>query len=140
MWRLHVYPPKYNFYLIFKFLDALEETGEKVLEFLRLRDFIHNFDRFRRDCMGNKTKLLMLKNISMQTYLQTITIDDLERNINDFPLEIDIEIKRINGKKKLLYNHGRPWEILHLLNDNYVNSPMTSASYHARSKRGVRKS
>jgi Domain of unknown function (DUF4868) len=129
---------KSNFYSIFDFTDALKEVAERTLDGLRVKDFIHNFDRFARDCMGNKIKLLKLKNISMQSYLSTISIDDLERTINNYD-SIDIEMKKINGKKKLMYDAKKPWEILHLLDDTYLDSGMTSASYHAKGKRGVRK-
>jgi hypothetical protein len=128
---------KSNFYTIFRFLEALEEAGRLTLKELALKDFIHPFERFERDCLNNKMKLLKLKNISMQPYLSTITVDDAERTIRDYGLEI--QLKKFGGKKKMLYDPKKPWEILHLLDDAYLDSAMTSASYHAKGKRGVRK-
>jgi Domain of unknown function (DUF4868) len=130
---------KSNFYGIFDFTAALEELAKKTLEFLRLKDYIHNFERFADDCKGNKIKLLKLKNISMQPYLQTLTVDDMEQNINTYDDDVDIEIKIINGKKKLLYDHKKPWEILHLLDDMYSESSMTKTSYQMRGKRPIGK-
>ncbi len=129
---------KSNFYTIFDFTEALEEVARKTLEELRVRDYIHNFDRFAYDCMGNKIKLLKLKNISMQPYLKTLTINDLEQTINNYD-DIDIQVQKFNGKKKMLYDPKKPWEILHLLDDAYGDSPMTGTSYYTKGKRAIRK-
>lgn len=130
---------KSNFYTIFSFTDLLKEVALRTLDELRIKDFVHNFDRFSRDCMKNNIKILMLKNISMKSYLQTITIDDLERTIKAYEKDLPIRVEKVNGKKKLFYNHSRPWDILKLLDDKYVESLMTNASYEAKGKRALRK-
>lgn len=128
---------KNNFYTLFRFIEALEDVARQTLDALRQKDLIHNFDRFAQDCLNHKVKILKLKNISIQSYLTSITIDDLERTILNY--ELDIEVRRIHGKKKLVYDHSKPWHILHLLDDAYLDSRMTSASYHTKGKRGLRK-
>ena len=46
----------------------------------------------------------------------------------------------IGGKDKVQYEQSRDrWEILNLLDDTYLDSPMSRASYRVKSKRPVQK-
>ncbi len=129
---------KHFFHLIFRFTDALKETAGKTLEELRIKNLIENFERFQRDCMKHYIKILMLKNISMSNHLQTLTIEKLESAIKHYKgRDVEIRVEYFNGKKKMLYNPQRPWDILNLLNDNFADSPLTGTSYHMRGKRGI---
>lgn len=130
---------KNNFYYIFRFFEELLKTAKQILDLIRARDLIHNFDRFAHDCEHDHNKMLKLKNISMQPYLDKITINDMKRVINQYKL--DILIVKVGGKEKVQYDPGKDrWSILNLLDDTYLDSAMTSESYQVKSKRGVRKS
>lgn len=128
---------KNNFYAIFNFIEELEKVAKQTLELLRQKDLIYNFDRFAHDCEQDQNKILKLKNISMQPYLNTITIEDLERTIQQYDLKVPVVT--VGGKKKVQYESKDRWGILNLLDDVYLDSAMTSASYFAKGKRGLRK-
>ncbi len=123
---------KNNFYTIFNFIEELEKNAEELLEVLRQKELIINFDRFSHDCLQNRSKVLKLKNISMQPYLATITIEQLERAIHQHNLKVPIVQE--NGKKMLQYDPRDPWGILHLLDDVYLGSAMTATTYQAKGK------
>jgi Domain of unknown function (DUF4868) len=127
---------KFNFYRIFNF-EELEKVAREMLDRLEKKDFIHNYRRFKSDCLQDKNKILKLKNISSRPYLDTLTIDDLHNNIQQYNLPIKVEF--IGGKKKMLYDPRDRWSILKLLDDSWVESSMTASSYYAKGKRAVRK-
>jgi hypothetical protein len=127
---------KHNFFHIFDFAE-LEKVARETLDKLEKKDFIHNFQRFKRDCLQDKNKILKLKNISTRPYLDTITIDDLHKTIQDYDLPILVRL--VGHRKKMFYDPRKRWEILKLLDDGYVLSNMTSETYYAKSKRGVKK-
>lgn len=127
---------KHYFFQIFS-IGELEKVARETLDKLEKKDLVHNFQRFRKDCLNNKIKILKLKNISNQPYLDTLTINDLHKTIQRYNLPIQVDI--VGGKKRLLYNPKEPWAILHLLDDAYANSSMTKNSYYIKGKREIRR-
>jgi Domain of unknown function (DUF4868) len=127
---------KHNFFQIFN-ISELEKAARETLDKLEKKDFIHNFQRFKKDSLNDKIKILKLKNISTKPYLDTLTIDDLHKTIKTYTLPIQVDI--VSGKKKLVYNPKERWAILHLLDDAYADSPMTRYSYYIKGKREIRR-
>jgi len=127
---------KHHFFQIFS-ISELEKVARETLDRLEKKDFIHNFRRFKSDCLNDKIKILKLKNISTKPYLDTLTIDDLHKTIQHYKLPIQVDI--IGGRKKLVYDPQERWAILHLLDDAYGDSPMTKYSYYIKGKRQIRK-
>jgi hypothetical protein len=131
---------KSRFYSIFAFEEALEQRAQETLESIRLRELITPFDRFARDCMRDRNKMLTLRNISLQPYLQTLTIDDLEKVIKRYNLGLGIEsVGNSHGRKRQIrYDPKRIRDLLKLLNDSYGKSDLTSESYYMLAKRGIK--
>ncbi len=127
---------KHYFFQIFD-IKELEKIARETLNFLERKAFIHNFERFKKDCLNDKIKILKLKNISTQAYMDTLTVDDLHKTIQHYKLPIQVDL--VNGKKKLVYNPKERWAILHLLDDAYGTSPMTRYGYYIKGKRTIRK-
>ncbi len=127
---------KHNFFKIFN-ISELEKVARETLDKLEKKDFIHNFQRFKKDSLNDKIKILKLKNISTKPYLDTLTIDDLHKTIKTYTLPIQVDI--VGGKKKLVYDPKERWAILHLLDDAYADSPMTMYSYYIKGKREIRR-
>ena len=128
---------KNNFYHIFRFFEELLKTAKEILEMIEKKDLIHNFERFARDCERDHNKMLKLKNISMQPYLSTITIEDMKKIIRQYGLSVPVV--RVGGKERVHYDPRDRWGILNLLDDTYLDSAMTKASYMATGKRGLRR-
>ena len=104
---------KHYFFQIYN-IGELEKVARETLDKLEKKDLIHNFQLFKKDCLKDKTKILKLKNISSQPYLDTLTINDLHKTIQRYKLPIDVDLVS-SGKKKITYNPKERWAILHLL-------------------------
>ncbi len=128
---------KHNFFQIFN-ISELEKVARETLDKLEKKDFIHNFQQFKKDSLNDKNKILKLKNISTKPYLDALTINDLHKTIQRYNLPIQVDIVN-SGKKKLVYNPKERWAILHLLDDAYADSSMTRNSYYIKGKREIRR-
>lgn len=129
---------KNNFFQIFN-VGELEKVARETLERLEKKEYIHNFKRFRDDCLKDKRKILKLKNISASGYLDTLTIDALHENVKRYCTS-SITVDIVNDKKKLVYDPRYCWEMLYILNDDYTESQMTGNSYRVSGKRPVTRS
>ncbi len=127
----------YNFHRIFH-CEEFEKVAGETLDRLEKKDFIHNYRRFKADCLKDQNKILKLCKISASAYLDALTIDDLHKTITRYTLPIVVEL--IGGKKKMVYDPRRDrWAILKLLNDSYSRSSLTQTDYYVQSKREIRK-
>ena len=121
------------FYYIFSFLEELEKSADQTLAIIGARNLIVNFSAFSKACKENRNKLFKLKNISIQSYLNTITIEDVEKSIVKHNLTVPIELRQ--GRRMLRYDPKDSYGILKLLDDDYLSSDMTRRNYEANSKR-----
>jgi hypothetical protein len=127
----------HNFHQMFN-CEEFEKTARATLDRLATKDFIHNYSRFKTDCLKDKNKILKLAKIAGSTYLDTLTIDDLQKTIQQYNLPIQVEM--VGGKKKMVYDpRGKRWTILQLLNDSYSRSSMTNTDYYVQSKREIKR-
>jgi len=127
---------KHYFFQIFN-ISELEKVARETLDKLEKKGFIHNFQRFKKDSLNDKIKILKLKNISTRPYLDTLSIDDLYKTIQRYTLPIQVDM--IGGRKRLVYDPKERWAILHLLDDAYADSSMTRNSYYLKGKREIRR-
>jgi hypothetical protein len=127
---------KHHFFQIFN-IHELEKVAREILDKLEKKDLIHNFQDFKKDCLNDKIKILKLKNISTNPYLDRLTIDDLHKIVQRYNLPIQVDLIKSSGKKKLVYNRRERWAILHLLDDSYHDSRLTGNSYFSKGKRQI---
>lgn len=120
---------KDGFYRVFHYLEDLEQKADEILEVVKRRQVIENFDEFAEACRRDRNKMLILKSISTKDYLATLTLDALRNNITRYDLDI-----KIASNGCLLYDSKQQWHVLHLLDDRYVRSEMTNIDYNANSK------
>jgi hypothetical protein len=136
---------KHNFYIIFRFMEELKKNAQQILQVIKKKDFIYNFDHFERDCLADNNKLFKLKNISMKPYLDTLQLEDIKRVVSEYAPHMRFMQYIDEGihKEQLIYDASTAqsrWDILKLLDDSYLDSAMTKASYAVPGgKRGVRK-
>ena len=102
-------------------------------------DFIHNFRQFKNDCLKNKNKYRLLSKVYFKPYFLNLTVDHLEKIIDEYELPVKVEFVGSSHQKKLLYSPGQRWELLHLLDDQYFTSSMTNIPYQARGKNEVKR-
>lgn len=130
---------KPRFQGIFQFFEEIHQVAKGTLEAIKLRIPIKNFQDLVQACEGDLNKLRKLKNIASKPYLSEITIEDIERIIeqNNLPLKI----VDVDGQRGLFYDPKakNKWLILKVLDDDYLKSLMTQQNYDAPGKREVQK-
>lgn len=126
---------QYDFHLLFQFEEAIRDSAVQTLERIRKRIPISNYDEFVRDSQKPLSKLLKLRHINQQDYLDEISIDDLERVIEERGIPVTIE--QIDGVKHVRYDPEHKWDLLALLDDDHVRSRMARRDYQSHKKSPV---
>lgn len=124
---------KDGFQKIFRFYELLLKTAKETLNTIETYIPIENFGEFCKACEGHLQKIAKLKNIASKPYLDRIKITDLKKVIAKYNLPIKTIGK--GACEKLLFDPADKWAILKLLDDDYLESVMTGASYEVNSKR-----
>lgn len=126
------------FQRIFKYFEELRAKANETVDAVAARIPISNVDDFRAAATGQMQMMSKLAQIGRKPYLQTVTIADIRRTINEFHL--DVQIVQENGQEKLLFEGGakKRWLLLKLLDDDYLGSIMTNQKYEVNSKSAVR--
>ncbi|WP_404367878.1 Kiwa anti-phage protein KwaB-like domain-containing protein [Corallococcus coralloides] len=128
---------KHNFLNMFKYYEKLKALASTVLQAITERIPILNADAFKDKCLSQTHIMSKLKNISQKEYFKTVTMDDLKAAIATNGLEIGIAMGS-DGVERLVFDPARRWDILHLLDDRYLESRMTKNRYEANSKRELK--
>ncbi len=99
---------------------------------ISVKVLIKNFAEFAVKCKGHYQRLAKVRNISQKSYMNTITSNDRKKVIKEF--KRNIGIVKENGQEKLVFDSSNPWEILRLLDDDFLASDMTKEKYEVNSK------
>ena len=126
---------KSHFYYMFRILDDLISSAKDTLNCIHNRIPIENSGLFVRSCTNNKVKMEKLISIARRPYLDNITIADMKRVIQKNKLHIPVIA--VNGQEMLHFDKDYPWDILKLLNDDYLTSIMTGQHYEVDAKRDI---
>lgn len=126
---------KNHFYYMFRILDELIESAKDTLHRIHSRIPIENFNLFARTCTNHKVKMEKLTSIARRPYLDKITIADMKPVIQKNNLHIPVV--KANGQEMLHFDKDYPWDILKLLDDDYLTSIMTGQNYEVDAKRDV---
>jgi hypothetical protein len=124
---------KGRFESIFQFFELVKLAASETLETIRTTIPIHNFDDLQSACLNHLQMLKKLKNIAAQPYLSRIRITDIRRVIEE--MELDLRVEKHDRKLKIVFDPKNKWEILRLLDDDYLQSIMTGENYEVNSKR-----
>lgn len=125
------------FQRIFGYFDALIQKAEQTIRSVVTRVSISNINNFTNACKTNPRMLAKLAQIAEKSYLKRVTMTDIKSVIADFG--VDVKIIKERGIEKLVFE-GSPakrWNILKLLDDDYLNSMMTKLTYESNSKTQV---
>ncbi len=126
---------KSHFYYMFQILNELIESAQDTLNLIQQRVPIENFKRFARACTNDKAKMQKLTSIARRPYLGSLTLADMRPAIKRHKLHIPI-IDINNGQQEMLhFDEDFPWDILKLLDDDYLTSIMTGQNYEVDAKR-----
>ena len=124
---------KGRFEVMFQFFEGIKQAASETLETIRKTIPIHNFEELETACLGHIQMLKKLKNIAAQPYLDRITMGDIKKVIKEMGLSLSVNV--YSGQEKLTFDSKDKWEILRLLDDDYLKSVMTGEKYEVNSKR-----
>ncbi len=126
-----------QFERIFGYLEELTKKAEKTIASVTSRIPISNAEEFEKVALADRRMRAKLAQIAGRDYVGSLTIDRLKEVNRKFNL--GVRIVRENGAEKLVFEGSRQerWKILNLLDDAYLESPMTELKYEANSKRTI---
>lgn len=125
---------KSGFERLFQYYEQLKEHAaeavKKVAEYIQIK----NIEEFTEACTTQVRFMDKMASISRQPYLPHVTIIDIKRVITEFNLSIPVVSD--NGVDKIVFEPApdKRWQILKLLDDDYLGSVMTKTKYAANSK------
>ncbi len=125
---------KDKFQRIFRFFELIRELANETLEVLEDRILIKGFGRFSEDCKKHTNKLIKLASIAKKPYIETISIADIKKVLGRYN-EVSVVCEEVEGEEMLVYDPSDHWGILHVLDDDHLESVMTGLSYESGSKR-----
>lgn len=126
---------KNAFHQIFRFYDLIKAKGTESLAAVAELNIIANFTDFSDSCEGHMQKLAKLNSIVRKGYLPDVTLEKVKYVIEK--LELDVQVKSVNGQEFLQFDSSDRWALLKLLDDDYYQSEMTGRKYEAHSKRDI---
>ena len=109
-------------------LSEVEATLDRITRYIPIR----NADEFVAACSQQFQMRSKIRSIASTAYLKNVTISEIRTAVSEFGLDIEID------NNELIFD-GHPrrrWEILKLLDDDYLGSAMTGLKYETNSKVG----
>lgn len=125
---------KDKFQRIFRFFELIRELADTALNVLENKVPIKGFDRFREDCKKHTNKMIKLASIAKKPYVENISITDIKKVLEKYD-EVSVICQEVGDEEMLLYDPSDPWGILHVLDDDHLESIMTGLSYESGNKR-----
>jgi hypothetical protein len=127
----------HRFHLLFRYMDELRSKAASTVDLVVNRVPISNLGDFRAACTGQFQMMAKVASISRKPYLQTVTMDDIKRTIEEFGLDVALETD--GDVQKLVFDPSpkKRWLLLKLLDDDYLGSVMTRQRYEVNSKSPV---
>ncbi len=120
---------------IFDFFTQIEENTGEVLETLDQGPLAFaDFELFEEAIRANRRIQRKLYEVTELGLYQHITTDDAEEIVDAYGLEISIGEDDDGTKRLEIPNKNKVWEVLHLLNDDYLESPLSENRYRAAGK------
>ncbi len=126
---------KGNFQTIFRFFEEIKKKAREVLEVLRERDLIDGFQDFEKACLGQVQMAAKLHNAATAEYFPFLTVAKLKAVAKQFNREV--RFAKSGGRERAVFDPANKWELLRLLDDDLLASPLTRRRYEVNSKREV---
>lgn len=125
---------KDKFQRIFRFFELIRELADTALNVIENKVPIKGFDEFREACKKHTNKMIKLASIAKKPYIESISITDIRKVLEKYD-EVSVVCQEVDGEEMLVYDPSDQWGILHVLDDDHLESIMTGLSYESGSKR-----
>lgn len=123
-----------NFQRLFRYFQQLQARAQKTVGTILGRVPISNAEAFQEACTGQIQMLSKLASIARKDYLPTLTMAQVKAVIAEFGRDIQVVVE--DGVEKLVFDPSpaKRWEILKLLDDDFLQSSLTNNRYEVNSK------
>jgi hypothetical protein len=127
---------KGNFEKIFDFFEQIKKNAQNAITFVeeKLPFKIDNFDEIKKTWMEHEIKIRKLNNIYATKTLEKINPSNIKILVSEGILKNTTT--KINGGV-LTIKSDDPWELLNILDDDYVKSRLTNINYEASIKKEI---
>jgi len=128
---------KSGFERLFQYYEQLRANAASTVKEVTKYIQISNIEEFTKACTTQVRFMDKMAAISKRPYLSKITINDIKKVIAVFNLSVPIVAD--DGVEKIVFETSpdKRWQILKLLDDDYLGSIMTQEKYAANSKMRV---
>ena len=116
------------FHYIFQFYEELANKASEIIDDIVNKIPIENVGELKSLSSRQPAMLAKIYSISRKDYFNEINLDDIQRTIDAFNIGVSIE----NGK--VVFTKDKRWEVLKLLDEDYLDSMMTGNRFVANSK------
>lgn len=125
---------KHDYRRIFDQLDAVRRRARLAAAALHAKVPIANFDEFEKACTTQAGLADKLIAVQGRDYFDRLSYTMLKPVIDEFELKIPVET--LNGTTQLVFQTGpdHRWQILRLVDDDFLKSSMTEHRYEVNSK------
>ncbi len=118
-----------SFESLFSFVEEYRRQVEGNQEYLSGKGILENVSQIVTTCCADTRALRKLARILTSRSCDSLTTTKIAATINDYGLSVTL-----NKEGKILVSAEHIWDILRILNDDYVESKATGNKYESRSK------
>lgn len=127
VWVLNFYP----FEQIMGYNKIYLEHAESVMKAVKKLKIISGCENFLESCRNDQRKLRKLMSVSKNATYNVLNVNRVRAVIEAHNLALNL-----NSNGLILYNNANDdWELLHLLDDDYLYSEITKKRYAALTKK-----
>lgn len=122
----------WRFEQMFDYHRVYEEISEQVIDAVRENEVeFQDMDMVEDAILSNPIMMRKLDDVQRTGYYENIDIDDIEWVIDEYERE-GISVEGTGPDREVvLSNRRKVWELIHILNDDHVESRLTDTAYQA---------
>lgn len=120
---------KHNFEKVFDFFDKMFEIVKDKINDLKNKGYVKDTDNLFLNCKNDARKIKKLRTILKSEALNSIKKEKFSSINEEFGLGLSFD-----DDGNIEVDEEKSWQILALLNDDYLNSGLTELNYEAQGK------
>lgn len=123
---------KSQFESLFSFMEFYKKVVEDKFNYIKDKALFDDTGKLIKCCQNDARKIRKLARIINNGLFESMNLDKIKANAEAFNLKIEFD-----GDWKIKINELQIWEILKILDDDYVKSEITDHRYEAHAKMKV---
>lgn len=120
---------KLNFEKIFSFMDKFKDKIKTQISILETKEILDDINKFLELCSSDARKIKKLYKLLESDTLTNIDFQKIKEINDNYNLNLNF-----TEDNKIIIEKEKLWDILRVLDDDYLKSPITDNKYLAHSK------